>query len=184
MAEARHARLGIRTLGLRQRAALADPRLDVRLGARRIADLEQHREHVFVGAAVTRALQRSHRRRQRGVHVGERGHRHARGERRRVELVIGDDDQRFVHRLHARPRRLASERDEERARTALRLERCRLGIADEPRRHHQRHEELGADVLIEPGEFARRDADHGEVVAVEADATAQDTGIRSELVFP
>ena len=37
-----------------------------------------------------------------------------------------------------------------------RFERRGLRIADETRRHHQRHEEIGADELVEAGELGRR----------------------------
>ena len=124
MAEAGHARLGIRALGLRQRATGADPRLDVRLRPRRIADLAEHREDVFVGAAVPRALERRHGRRQRGVHVGQRRHRHARGERRGIELVIGVEDQPHVeHVRHLRRGRAAVEQMEKARRVAAVLRR-------------------------------------------------------------
>ena len=54
-----------------------------------------------------------------------------------------------------------------------RLERTGLGIAHQTRRHHQRHEEIGSNVLVHAGEFGRRHADHGQLVAVDAQAAAE-----------
>ena len=67
---------------------------------------------------------------------------------------------------------------------AARFERTALRIADEPRRHHERHEEIGSHVLIEAGELGWRDADDGELVAVDSHAPAKHRRIRSQLLFP
>ena len=71
------------------------------------ADLEQQPHDVGVGAAVQRPLQRRRSPADDGrVDVGERRGRDARGERRRVQLVVGVEDQRHVERARrqaARP---------------------------------------------------------------------------------
>ena len=56
---------------------------------RRIADLEQHREDVLVGAAVARALERRDGGGHRGVQIGQGGDGHTRRERRRIQLMVG-----------------------------------------------------------------------------------------------
>src|SRR4029453_13647865 len=57
VAEPGHAYLRIAALLLGEPRARAHARLDVALGARGLTDLEQHRQHVLVGATVTRPLQ-------------------------------------------------------------------------------------------------------------------------------
>ena len=78
-----------------------------RLGRRVLADLDQQPHDVGVGAAVQRALQRADRADDGGMEVGERGGGDARGERGRVQLVIGVQHQRDVERAgrqRVRPR--------------------------------------------------------------------------------
>ena len=108
MAEAGDAGARVGALAPGQRPARAEPRLDERLRARRIADLEQHRQHVLVGAAVARALQRRDGGGDRGVQVGQRGDGHARRERRRVQLVVGVKSQHEVQHPRDLRGRLAS----------------------------------------------------------------------------
>ena len=61
-------------------------------------EIEQHLHHLGVRAAVERSLQRRDAGHDRGVHIRERGGRHARRERRRVQLVIGVEHERHVER--------------------------------------------------------------------------------------
>ena len=79
----------------------------MRSGGRVLADLEQHLHHFRVGAAVQRAFQRADAGDDRRVHVGQRRRRDARGKRRGVQLVIGVQRQRDVHRAHGRRARAA-----------------------------------------------------------------------------
>ena len=65
----------------------------------RIRDRPEHAQHFFVRAAVQRPGQRADRGRHHRVRVGQRRPGHARGERRRVHLVLGVQDQRDVHRV-------------------------------------------------------------------------------------
>ena len=80
VAEAGHARAGIGALGPGEPAAPADARLDVRLGARGIADLVEHGEHVVVGAPVAGTLEGRDGGHHGRMQIGQRGHRHARRE--------------------------------------------------------------------------------------------------------
>ena len=113
-----------------------DARADVLLGLVRrvVALLDLERD--FVGAAVLRAAQRADRAGDRRVHVGARAGDHARGERRRVELVLGVEDERRVHRMHPLARRAApdaagagSGRRSNRPRSRPRCA-CRRGCSD------------------------------------------------------
>ena len=65
-----------------------------------------------------------------------------------------------------------------------RLERTGLGIAHETRRHHQRHDEIGSNVLVHAGEFGRGDADHRQLVAVDAHAAAEHRRVGPEFLLP
>ena len=65
-----------------------------------------------------------------------------------------------------------------------RLERCSLRIGDDARRHHQRDEEIVADVAVHAGKARRRHADDGERHAVDADGAAQHTAVGPELLLP
>ncbi len=80
------------------RASLARTYCLGALGAGVLADVEQHLHDVGVGAAVQRALQRADRRDDGRVDVGERRGGDARGERRRVQLVVGVQHERDVER--------------------------------------------------------------------------------------
>ena len=77
-----------------------DARADVllRFVGRLVALLDLERD--LVGAAVLRAAQRADGAGDRRVHVGAGAGDHARGERRGVELVLGVEDERGVHRVH------------------------------------------------------------------------------------
>ena len=82
-----------------------DARLDVGLGlVRRLVAL-LHLEGDFVGAAVLRPAQRADRAGDAGIDVRAGAGNHARGEGRGVELVLGVEVERDVHRLDPRLRR-------------------------------------------------------------------------------
>ena len=73
-------------------------------------------ERDFVGAAVLRAAQRADRAGDRRIHVRAGAGDHARGERRRVELMLGVEIERRVHRpTHDSGRRRAVQQMQEMA---------------------------------------------------------------------
>jgi hypothetical protein len=76
-------------------ASLARIASSTRSGSPR-ADLDQQLHHVGVGAAVQRTLQRADRADDRRIEIGQCRRGDARGERRRVQLVIGVQRQRDV----------------------------------------------------------------------------------------
>ena len=76
--------------------------------ARVVARDDVHRD--FVGAAVLRAAQRADRAGDARIHVRTGAGDDARGEGRGVELVLGVQDQRRVHRAHRRAARAAARR--------------------------------------------------------------------------
>ena len=65
-----------------------------------------------------------------------------------------------------------------------RFERTGLRIADETRRHHQRHEEISAHELVQAAEFGRGHANHRKLVAVDPHAAAEHVLIGSEFLLP
>ena len=114
VAEAGHPRPRVAARVPRERRPRPEAPLHERLGARGVADLAQHREHVLVGAAVAGPLQGRDRRHDGGVEVGEGRDRHAPGERRGVELVVGVERQNHVeHPRHFGRGRPAAEQLEE-----------------------------------------------------------------------
>ena len=113
------------------------------LGRGVLADLEQHLHHLGVGAAVQRPLQRADAGDDRRVDVGEGGGGDARGEGRGVQLVVGVQHQRDVHRPHrGRVGTLAGEHVEEVGGVAERRvggDRAAAGLQPAPGRHQARH---------------------------------------------
>ena len=86
---------------------LAANRLVDALGRRVLADLDEQPHHIGIRAAVERSLERADGADDGRVEVGEGRGRDARGERRRVQLVVGVQHQRDVEgarRERARPR--------------------------------------------------------------------------------
>ena len=81
----------------------------MRSARRVLADLDQHLHHFRIGAAVQRSLERADAGDDRRVDVGQRRRRDARGERRGIELVIGVQRQRDVHRADLGRIRTAAE---------------------------------------------------------------------------
>ena len=65
-----------------------------------LADLDQRAHDGFAGAAVQRPLQRAHAAGHGRVHVGVRRRDAARGEGRRVQLVLGVEREARVERFH------------------------------------------------------------------------------------
>ena len=115
------------------------PRIDVstRSPVAVCAELEQHLHDFRVRAAVQRPFERADRGDDRGVDVGQRGRGDARGERRRVQLVIGVQHQRDVERANRRRvRPLAGQHVEEVCRVAHRRigrDRSAAGLEPSPR---------------------------------------------------
>ena len=72
---------------------------DVVRGQGDLPDLVEHVHHVLVGAAVQRSFERADGRRDRRVHVRERGRGDPCGEGRRVQFVVGMQDQGDVEGL-------------------------------------------------------------------------------------
>jgi hypothetical protein len=86
-------------------------------------------------------------------------------------------------RLAERRARLEARLDGERAIVAV-LEEPLPWIGRERPRHRERHVEVGAHEDLHPREALGRDADDGEVPAVQADRPADDAGGAAELVLP
>ena len=83
--------------------------LDPRLRPVDVPDLQEHPHDADVRAAVQRPLERADARDDARVHVGEGRHRDPGRERRGVQLVVGVEDQRGVHRLLGEGARLPAE---------------------------------------------------------------------------
>ena len=129
--------------------------LDPRLRAVHVAHLEQHLHDADVGAPVKRALERPDSGNHPRVHVGQGRHRDPRRERGRVQLVVGMEDQRRVHRLLGEGARLPPEEhvQEVAGEREARAGRDRgLALADPAPRGDQRgHLRLDADGLPQVG---------------------------------